>query len=796
MKSWLNLVPISAKVHKRRNRMTLFCIVIAVFLVTAIFSMADMGLRMEKQHSIEGHGNWHIKLNHVSENTAQLVRERPDVQASSWYDTVNLDMDKDYAIDGIRTALCGIDEAFVTDIMNYFTEGSSLENERQIILSENTKELLGVGLGDTVTLNTPFGSHDFTISGFRSGDERYTMSGRGETTALLVKEDQIGAFMDIRTFRQICGVENKEESSPVYYIRFKNHTNLKKAISRLKAQLGLTNEDLEQNTVVMMSMGLGDNSYANNLYSIAAILFVLILAAGVLMIASSLNSNIAQRTQFFGMLRCIGASKRQIIRFVRREALNWCRTAIPEGIVLGIVITWGLCAALRYGVGGEFSDMPLFGISAVGIVSGTVVGIVTVLIAAQSPARRAAKVSPMAAVSGNAGDEKNVRRAANIRLGRIETALGIHHAVSARKNMILMTGSFALSIILFFAFSVMVDLVGCLLPQKESSPDISITSSDLSNSMDCSLIEKLGGQPGIKRAFGRMLAEDIPAQFSRQTAQSTVDVLSYSEYQLSAIPRDEGLRKGSELSGVYGDSGYVLTVYDRENPLEIGDKIWIGGEELEIAGILRYSPFSNDGSTGGKIDVICSEETFTRLTGERGYAIIDMQMAKDAVSGDAQRIRRFAADMSYGFDDRWNDSDRNMFLAFLLFVYGFLAVIACISALNITNSISMSVSAKIRQYGAMRAVGMSGRQLKRMIRAETLTYAFSGCVIGCAAGLPLSKFLYDYAITSHFYYFTWHVPVKLIAVILLFVLASSAAAIYTPAKRIRNMVITDTINEL
>lgn len=48
MKSYLSLIPISAKVHRRQNRMTLLCIVFAVFMVTAVFSMAEMGFRMEQ----------------------------------------------------------------------------------------------------------------------------------------------------------------------------------------------------------------------------------------------------------------------------------------------------------------------------------------------------------------------------------------------------------------------------------------------------------------------------------------------------------------------------------------------------------------------------------------------------------------------------------------------------------------------------------------------------------------------------------------------------------------------------
>ena len=177
--------------------------------------------------------------------------------------------------------------------------------------------------------------------------------------------------------------------------------------------------------------------------------FVLILIAGVLMISSSINSSIAQRVKFFGMMRCIGMSRRQIIRFVRLEALNWCKTAVPIGLVLGIIASWGLCAALRFLVGEEFSNIPLFGFSIIGIVSGIVVGVVTVLLAARAPARRAAKVSPAAAVSGSSESAGAQLHPVKARLVKIETALGIHHAVSARKNLFLMTGSFALSIILF-----------------------------------------------------------------------------------------------------------------------------------------------------------------------------------------------------------------------------------------------------------------------------------------------------------------------------------------------------------
>lgn len=803
MRSYLSLIPISARVRRRQSKMTITCIVLAVFLVTAIFSIAEAVEKAQLADSVDKAGYWHIKLSRLKESDAAMIESRPDVVASSWYDVINLDenlnMDKDYYIKDAQTALCGIEEPFIADIMNYFSDGAHISNGNEVILTENAKELLGVEIGDTVTLNTPAGSYDFTISGFRiTGNGKYVNSNGGVTSALLVKDNQVGAFMDINTFREICR-ENGETSSPQYYIQFSKRANLKKAIAEIKEQYGLADNEIDLNTIFMASKGISNKSYINSFYSIAAVFIFLVLMAGVMMISSSMNSNVAQRMQFFGMLRCIGASKSQIIRFVRLEALNWCKTAVPIGVALGMAATWILSAGLKYIAGGEMADLPIFTVSIMGILCGVAVGVITVFLAAQVPAKRASKASPIAVVSGNAGDIKNVKHAANARIGKVESVLGIHHAVSAKRNLMLMTGSFALTIILFLCFSVLIELVGCLLPQKASSPDIDIVSADGTNSIDAALVKEIGEIDGVAHVFGRRICADVPAEMDSGMADK-VDLMSYDNYGLDCLTKDKDLRKGSDITKVYGDdsyvqSTYVLAIWDKDMPLGIGDKVRVAGEELEIAGLLKYSPFSNDGSSDGKITIIASEQTFIRLTGITDYAVIDVQISGGSESESdeaAAQIRKLSGE--HNFRDRRNESTRGMFYMLSICVYGFIAIIALIALLNIMNSISMSVSARINQYGAMRAIGMSVGQLTKMVAAEAFAYAVFGCAVGCAIGLPLSKYMYDHLITSHFYYFTWSVPVMQIVIILLFIFGAALAAIYAPSKRIRDMSVVDTIH--
>ena len=522
-------------------------------------------------------------------------------------------------------------------------------------------------------------------------------------------------------------------------------------------------------------------------YPLAAICFVIILISGVFMISSCMNSTVAQRTKFFGMMRCIGASKKQIIHFVRLEALNWCKTAIPIGCILGTITCWILCAILRFLVKGEWADMPLFSVSVTGILCGAVVGIVTVFIAAHSPAKQAAKVSPVAAVSGNTGTSKHGGCAAKSGVFKIETSLGIHHATEAKKNLFLITGSFALTIALFLSFAACLDLVHKLLPSvSDFTPDIVISSEDETNSVDRNLAEDISEIPGVKSVFGTKLHVAYPVEINGNAG--TVDLFSYDESMLDSFKKSV---MSGDLSKVYGNSGYALAIYNQDNRLNVGDKIKIGDTEIEIACIASEGV----GSVSGAATMVCSEETYTQLTGEQDYALVSVVLEKNISETEVSKIRNLSSDYVFA-DNRAENSDVNgSYWVFRLAAYGFLAIISFITILNIMNSISMSVSARIKQYGAMRAVGMGNRQITKMITAEAITYAACGTIIGFVLGLLLHYLIYVKIIVTHFGG-TWKVPVVPMEIIVLLVLVSCILAVYAPAKRIRNMAITATINEL
>lgn len=775
MKSYLSLIPISAKTRRKQNRLVLLCIIFAVALVTTVFSFAEILSKGEEESLVKKHGSHHIVISGIAEEKAAQIASQENVSASAWYREFGEDIYEGYQIDDKRVILYGTERAYVDDIRKYEVEGTFPENGQEVMLNADAKERLGTRTGDRITIRTPAGGIDYTVTGFCK--DEWVLDSRS-------KYDGVCAYMSVDALERLCMV-NGQEGEPSFYVRFAQGENLKNAVADLKAQYGLSDGDIEENMITMGASGASSNEGINNLYLTAMIVFFMVLTAGVLMISSCMNSTVSQRTKFFGMMRCIGASKKQVMRFVRLEALNWCKSAVPIGLGLSFAVTWILYMILKYKMDTEFSEFS-FRFSVAGIVSGILVGVVTVLIAAHSPAKRAAGVSPVAAVSGNAEMGKKATYAASTRILKVESALGVYHATAVKKNLILMSLSFAFTVTLFLAFYAGLDLVRRLIPsESDLSPDISIASPDNANSIDRGMKEEIGNVPGVEVCFGCAMSLDVPAEIN--DVSGSVDLVSYDDYMFA-------WSKNSVVSGdmdkVTGDTDYVLTIFNMDSRLDTGDRITIGDTQLEIACVA-----SEGVGTENRPAIVCTEETFKRLTGEESYILLGAQLEKDAAEDTVETVRKIAGENE--FIDRREEQQANnsSFWMVWIGVYGFLSIIILITVFNIMNNISMSVSARIKQYGAMRAVGMSVDQVTKMIAAEAVTYSVCGLAAGYAAGLYLHRLIMVKVVFTHFGGH-WTIPFEPVIIITVIVAVSCAAAVYTPAKQIRDMEITETINEL
>ena len=773
MRSYLSLAGISAKAHRRSSRVTQLCIMIAVVLVISVFSMVDFEYMHMTEKLVRDHGNWHIALNHVPKEEAESVWNEADVKAACWYDTFNYRLDQPICLDGRPICIIGTEESFFTDFWkDMLTEGRFPQNGSEALLNQNAENILGCRVGDAVVIQTPAGEYSYTVCGFVS-DTSYSLA-----------RDALIAVLDYTEMGRMAEA-NGQAREMQYYIQFKQSLSIKKTIANLKASHGWTDENVAENAALLGIMGMSTDNYIVGLYGVAAILVVIVVLAGIMMISGSLNAGVAQRTEYYGMLRCIGAGKRQVKRLVRREALHWLLLAIPAGAVISTLICWVICAVLAYGIGGEWAGMPVGRISWIGIGIGVLVGTITVILAAAAPAKRAAAVSPIAAVSGS-GDGQNAGMA---KLGKapVPIALGFHHVFAKKKNLLLMTASFALSIILFLTFSVMITWIeNALTTNKPYSPDISLYYSDYSAGLGSDLADDLRGIAGVKHVYGRM---HRLTEVENCEKANKIDLISYDEIQFAWARAD--LLRG-DIEAAANETGKVIIAFEKGTAFELGDTMDVNGKTLTVAALLSDSPFS----AGSNPTVICSEETFSEIFGACNYSVIDLQLKKGYGDETVADIRSIVDDKVILSDRREGNTETNStYLAFSVLVYGFLAMVAMITVFHIINSISMSVIARQRQYGMMRAIGMDSSQLRQMITAESLGYGISGCLVGCAAGLPLHAWFYR-ATISNYWGIAWQIPWPQLLIIIGVVLCSAFVAARGPVRRIMSRPVTEAVGSL
>jgi putative ABC transport system permease protein len=140
-----------------------------------------------------------------------------------------------------------------------------------------------------------------------------------------------------------------------------------------------------------------------------------------------------------------------------------------------------------------------------------------------------------------------------------------------------------------------------------------------------------------------------------------------------------------------------------------------------------------------------------------------------------------------------NRDSRAAYYSFALFIYGFLVLIASITVFNIINSMNNSISGRIKRYGVMRAIGMTGMQLHRMVIAEAATYTICGCLAGLLISLPLHRLVFQMMISSR-WGLVWQIPFRALAIIITITAVSTVLSVIPPIKRLNKMSVVDAVS--
>ncbi|MEU6527992.1 FtsX-like permease family protein [Streptomyces sp. NPDC046928] len=517
---------------------------------------------------------------------------------------------------------------------------------------------------------------------------------------------------------------------------------------------------------------------------------------GIFLIINTFSMLVAQRTREIGLMRAIGSSRRQVNRSVLVEALLLGFVGSVLGVGAGVGIAVGLMKLMSMaGMNLSTDDLT---VKTTTPVVGLILGVVVTVLAAYLPARRAGKVSPMAALrdAGTPADGK----AGRVRglIGLVLTGAGaaaLYAAATADKasdGALMLGGGVVLSLIGFVvigpllaggvvrvisavllrafgpvgrmaernalrnprrtgatgaALMIGLALVACL--SVVGSSMVASATSELDKSVGADFIVMSQQQPIVPQAEKAM--EDTPG-LSHVTHYKSVDATLTSpdgktddSGVTAADPTyAEDLRRTTTqgtLSAAYGkDAMSVGSDYAKKHGVHVGDTITVafkGGEtaKLKVAAITDDDTAIDQGARYLSIDTLRTYLPADRIP----QNVIMFAKAEDGKQDAAYAALKKALDPypQYQVRDQtdYKEELKDQVGQLLNMVYGLLALAIIVAVLGVVNTLALSVVERTREIGLLRAIGLSRRQLRRMIRMESVVIALFGALLGLGLGM-------------------------------------------------------------
>ncbi|MFC8867630.1 ABC transporter permease [Streptomyces sp. NPDC057148] len=516
---------------------------------------------------------------------------------------------------------------------------------------------------------------------------------------------------------------------------------------------------------------------------------------GIFLIINTFSMLVAQRTREIGLMRAIGSSRRQVNRSVLVEAFLLGIVGSVLGVAAGVGIAVGLMK-LMSAAGMNLSTDDLT-IKTTTPVVGLVLGIVVTVLAAYLPARRAGKISPMAALrdAGTPADGK----AGRIRglIGLVLTGAGaaaLFTAAAADKasegSMMLGAGIVlsligfvvigpllagfvvrAISAVLLRAFGpvgrlaernalrnprrtgatgaalmIGLALVACL--SVVGSSMVASATSELDKTVGADFIVQ-GNQRIVPQAEKAM--QDTPG-LEHVTRYKMLDATLTSpdgktddDGVTAADPTyAQDVRRATtegELSAAYGtDAMSVGSDYAKKHGVHVGDTISVAFEGGETAKLKVAAITSDDVAIDQGARYISIETMRKYLPAENVPPnTIMFAKAEDGQADQAYAALKKSLDAypQYQVADQtdYKQELKDQIGQLLNMVYGLLALAIIVAVLGVVNTLALSVVERTREIGLMRAIGLSRRQLRRMIRMESVVIALFGALLGLGLGM-------------------------------------------------------------
>lgn len=830
------------KLNRKRTIVTIIGITLSVALITAVATMYSSAIHSLISFETREKGNFHVAYYNVPKEEVVTFKNNRSIETINLTQNIGyakIDSKNEYKP---YAYIKGFTESSLKNLSVKLVEGRLPQNENEIVIPTHLKTngRLTLNVGDNITLNVgkrvtnegyeldqsnPYHPDDEDISIYdaetgeeidssheekieesivdttsktykivgiieRPASNVESYSAPGYTFITHIDENKLSGNVDLYARYTKDGTRNSYKVTAsilgidevLFEKYYKGETSSNEEFNKIVEELDNAKYEIDTNRY-LISLETNPIGSRNDggLIIVVAIVIGIIIFTSVFCIKNSFDISITEKTKQYGMLRSIGATKKQIKKNVFYEASILGVIGIPLGIILGLLASYILIIISNFYLKDMLTEkLKLeFSISFVAIFVAIALGIVTIYFSAFRSAKRAAKVSPIDSIRNSANIKINPKKIKSPKA--IKKIFGMGGEISYknlkrnkkkyRTTVISIVVSVFVFISLYSFMSMAFESIEIELNIRDYNVQLSARdfnensyrkfteTAKLDNIEDCTISRVTQfkySENHYSKEYIDWISSEKVSEEEYYLGMNTLGKEQYSEYIKSlGLEYDEIKDKAILVDGVTLESydskkNKNVKKYIRTYDIKEGNTIngRLENDEpfnIEIGAVTDKFPLGLKNYSNAVL--IISDELFDKIATSRYITIYYKSNNSNKLQDDIDEYLK-SEDYSLINAEENVKMMSNLFTLLGIFLYGFIIVITLIGVTNIFNTITTNMELRKQEFAMLKSVGMTNKEFNKMIRLESIFMGLKSLIIGVPIGIGLSYLIYHFLAES------------------------------------------------
>ena len=777
----------SFKSNKTRNLVAILAIVLTTLMFTSLFVLSQSMVKNLQEMNFQQAGyNSHLTFSSLTD--AEMDKITAHEAVKDWGKSIVIGVAENEELTGRQVEIRYADENYAASAFSMPTTGKLPVGENEIALDTITLDKMGLPyeLGQEITLrwrkdltSADYTTSNFVLSGYWDGNSAAMASMAWVSQAFVEKECAGINQEDQRDNGQFFGMG-------MLHVNVGSGNYLEQTAEQILTDTGLTGISYGTNMAYDSTMN------QNIMKEVIPMLIcmVLVFASGYLIIYNIFQISVATDIRFYGKLKTLGTSKKQLKKMIYGQASRLSLIGIPIGLILGYVLGTVLVPMLITGTGTKAA----VSVTPYVFIGSALFAYLTVLISCKKPAKIAGKVSPMEALRYTDAGTNRKKKIKKSTSGASIPKMALANLGRNKKRTFTVICSLTLGLVLLtciYAKNASFDIDKYMSQQVIS--DFEVKDSSIATNFGTynpygttisdelvSQINSLDGLEATGHLYSQVFVHEIGATAlaNIQTYYNADERLPYIEATDAGLAQSyhDMIDSGECVAVLYGVDGLILDAFSEDYRILDGtfdkDKFQSGGyilveaavdaEEMEKETQPTYSVgdmVNLNGQQYKVMGIVANITTVTEGVNSEVENFLSFYLPADTFREmyPDNTIRKMFFDVTDEFQpqaeqmliDYRNDTDKSLTFtskntlaehyqentrANTITGFSISVIIAFVGILNFINSMVTAIVSRQKEFAMIQSIGMTKRQLRSMLIDEGLYYAVSTLVASYVLG--------------------------------------------------------------